>query len=107
MQPQEEPGHTGVWQGPGGLVFEFATAANLNAPALKVLFAYWVGKCGGRFAPTREDINPKDIPSILPNIHMHEVLDGGRAFARACSARKSWRRSLALPTPTWALAPRP
>jgi len=80
MQPQGELTQTGTWQGPGGVVFEFATTANLKAPALKTLFAYWLAKSAGRIGPSRDDINPTDIPAILPNIHMHDVLDGGRAF---------------------------
>jgi hypothetical protein len=81
MQPKGETlRQSQVWEGPGGMHFELATSANLIAPALKTLFAYWAAKCAGRFAPTREDIDPKDIPAILPNIHMHDVLDAGKAF---------------------------
>jgi hypothetical protein len=80
MQPAGESTSVTSWEGPGGVMFEFATSTNLKALALKTLFAYWLAKCAGRFAPSREDIDPKDIPAILPNIHMHDVLDAGRAF---------------------------
>lgn len=80
MQPAGESASATVWEGPGGIVFEFATSTNLNALMLKTLFAYWLGKCAGRFAPSRQDIDPKEIPAILPNIHMHDVLDRGRAL---------------------------
>lgn len=40
------------------------------AVALK---AYWSGKCAGRPMPARRDLDPVDIPKLLPNILLLDV----------------------------------
>lgn len=79
MQPQGERKST-AWEGPGGIWFDVASSQNLEAPELKLLYAYWLAKRADRLAPSRADIHPKDIPALLPSIHLYDVLDGGRAF---------------------------
>jgi hypothetical protein len=46
-------------------------------PGLVHLHAYWDGKRGGRAFPRKADIDPTEIPFLLGNIVLFEVLDGG------------------------------
>jgi hypothetical protein len=39
---------------------------------------YWRGKCGARPMPRRRDIDPTEIPRLLPNIQITELVDGGK-----------------------------
>ena len=50
-----------------------------NAPILRRLLAYWQSKCGpdGRL-PSRADIDPLDLRSMLPNIYLIDVLPDGK-----------------------------
>lgn len=79
MQPARVP-PSPVWQGPDGIFLEVASSKRFEAPQLKVLFAYWIGKLGDRIAPARSEIELKDIPTLLPNIHLYDVQDDGRGF---------------------------
>jgi len=52
-------------------------------PDLVQALAYWRGKCGARFAPSREDIDPTEITELLPRVMLADVLraqDGGLEF---------------------------
>ena len=49
---------------------------NLDEPVLAELFSYWSERCHGRPAPTRADIDPVDIPHLLPHIVLTEIVDG-------------------------------
>ena len=42
--------------------------------------AYWLGKQGGRAMPARRDIDPTEIPRLLPNLQLIEVINGGSRF---------------------------
>ena len=42
-------------------------------PDLSALRAYWTGKCFGRAMPRRTDINPREIPSLLPHMMILEI----------------------------------
>jgi hypothetical protein len=44
------------------------------------LTAYWNRKRGDRRMPDRQDILPSEIVKLLPNLHITEVLDGGKDF---------------------------
>ncbi len=44
------------------------------------LTAYWDRKRGRGRMPDRQDILPSEIVKLLPNLHITEVLDGGRDF---------------------------
>lgn len=45
-------------------------------PDLCLVLDYWKGKCTGRFAPSRADIDPIDLPSILPRVMLADVETG-------------------------------
>lgn len=47
---------------------------------LRQAFAYWEGKRAGRRLPARADIEPMEIPRLLPNIFLVDVLDGPPRF---------------------------
>lgn len=48
--------------------------STLSAPRLKLAFAYWQGKCAGRSMPARRDIDPVEMPRLLPYIMLIDVL---------------------------------
>ena len=68
------------WAGPGDTTYEFATEQNLASPEQRDLLAYWQSKRQGRLAPARAEINPKEIPSLLRNLHLYEVKEDGQVF---------------------------
>lgn len=47
-------------------------------PRLKEVYAYWQTKRGGRAMPSRRDIDPLDIPAVLPHLMMIDVEPGPR-----------------------------
>ncbi len=47
-------------------------------PILGPAYEYWRSKCGARVMPRRRDIDPTEIPRLLPNIQIVELLDGGK-----------------------------
>lgn len=47
---------------------------------LAEFLAYWNAKRGGRKFPSRADIQPREIVSLLPWIHMHDVTNSGDEF---------------------------
>ncbi|GAK32589.1 hypothetical protein JCM17846_21920 [Iodidimonas nitroreducens] len=53
-----------------------STAEQIRSPELQRLFAYWNSVRGGRFAPARKDINPKDIRDILGHLLLVDVAAG-------------------------------
>lgn len=46
----------------------------------RALLDYWIGKRAQRAMPDRADIDPIDIPKLLPDIGLLDVIDGGRRF---------------------------
>lgn len=44
---------------------------------LSELYRYWLSRCGGRTAPARGEIDPADIPGLLPHLLLVEMLEGG------------------------------
>ena len=54
------------------------TAHDPSDPDLKALHEYWAGKCGGRKMPSRSDIDPTEIPGLLPHVFIAEVHQPGR-----------------------------
>jgi hypothetical protein len=44
---------------------------------LRSLYEYWDGVRGGRRMPARADIDPVEIPKVLPYIIMYNVAPGG------------------------------
>lgn len=79
MQPKHESCGT-VLPGPIGVTLAFADAGNIETPEAKLLFTYWLAKRGNRLAPSRAEISPKDIRTLLPSVHLYDVEDEGRSF---------------------------
>jgi hypothetical protein len=56
----------------------------LEAPCrdaqLRRLFEYWRSKCAGRCFPARRDIDPLEIPDLLSNVFLVEVLPAAPWF---------------------------
>ncbi len=44
---------------------------------LRSAFNYWQAKCGGRVMPRRRDIDPTEVPRLLPNLQITELIDHG------------------------------
>ncbi len=80
MQPAPAP-PSAVWQGAEGIFLEVASSKRIETPELKVLFTYWLGKSRDRIGPPRSEIELKDIPTLLPSIHLYDVQDEGRRFS--------------------------
>lgn len=53
---------------------------HLDDPQLKQMHAYWRQKSGVRPMPSRRDIDPTELPRLLPHLLISEVLDGGQRF---------------------------
>jgi len=49
----------------------------LDEPLLAELYAYWEQRRGERIAPARRDIDPIDIPHLLPHIALTEIVSEG------------------------------
>ncbi len=47
---------------------------HIHHPALKQLYAYWLGKLGGRLAPARADIDPVEMGQCLPHVFLLDVI---------------------------------
>jgi hypothetical protein len=47
---------------------------HLTAPRLRDAYAYWRGKRNGRLMPTRADIEPTEIPALLPFLMLIDVV---------------------------------
>jgi hypothetical protein len=48
--------------------------SGLSAPRLRQALAYWRSKLAGRAMPVRRDIDPVDIPKLLPYVMLVDVL---------------------------------
>jgi hypothetical protein len=53
-----------------------------DEPLLAELYAYWLQLRGDRIAPARSDIDPVDIPHLLPHIALTEIVDGDSGAGR-------------------------
>ena len=53
-------------------------ASPITDARLQEAFEYWRGKAAGRPMPCRADIDPTEIPRLLPHVMLVDVLDGGR-----------------------------
>jgi hypothetical protein len=45
---------------------------------LEQAYHYWLGKAAGRALPSRVDIDPTEIPKLLPDVMLVERFDSGR-----------------------------
>lgn len=52
-------------------------AETLDEPLLAELHSYWSERRRGRCAPSRADIDPVDIPHLLPHIALTEIVAPG------------------------------
>ncbi len=43
-------------------------------PILGPAYEYWRSKCGARAMPRRRDIDPTEIPRLLPNLQIVEIV---------------------------------
>lgn len=48
---------------------------DLDEPLLVELFSYWLKQRGERRVPARADIDPVDIPQLLPHIALTEIIE--------------------------------
>jgi hypothetical protein len=48
--------------------------SSLAAPRLRQAYAYWHGKLAGRAMPARRDIDPVEMPQLLPYVMLVDVL---------------------------------
>jgi hypothetical protein len=55
-------------------------------PILRILWSYWKERRGDRQMPARDDIDPIDIPTILPHLQLVETIDGRFRFRLAGTA---------------------
>jgi hypothetical protein len=70
---------------------------NLDDPKLRELYDYWFRKRAGRAMPQRRDIDPSEIPRLLPHILITEMLEGGTRYRyRLCgtAVTEAFGRSL-------------
>lgn len=44
------------------------------------LFEYWSAKCAGRAMPSRRDIDPAEMRTLLPHLQFVEMVDDGQRF---------------------------
>ena len=55
--------------------------------SLRDLYTYWLGKRGSRIGPPRSAIQLEDVPNVLPNISLVDVVgDPPRFFFRLCGS---------------------
>lgn len=53
---------------------------DITSDRLRELYAYWEARCSGRPAPRRSDIDPVDVPQLLPLMAICEVLQAPRSY---------------------------
>lgn len=53
---------------------------DLRDPRHRELYAYWLAKKGARRAPRRADIDPVDLPALLPYLFIFEVFHEPRDY---------------------------
>ncbi|MCE9522998.1 MAG: PAS domain-containing protein [Alphaproteobacteria bacterium] len=60
--------------------FIFDPTLAAEHPKIKSALAYWVAKCGDRFAPSRGEIDAREAKAFLAHLQLFDILQGGRAF---------------------------
>jgi hypothetical protein len=65
---------------------EIADAALARDEVLSGVLAYWRGKLRGRAMPRRADIDPAEIPRLLPHLQLVERVDGRYRYRLAGTA---------------------
>src|SRR3546814_12327327 len=54
--------------------------AQLPDTKLRRLYDYWCGRCPEGALPARRDIDPLDIPDLLPNLFLLDVIGDAEDF---------------------------
>jgi hypothetical protein len=54
--------------------------AHLDDPLLREIYAYWRVKRASRRMPSRRQIDPAEMPRLLPHLVISEVVESGRRF---------------------------
>jgi hypothetical protein len=49
-------------------------------PILGAALGYWRAKRGNRLMPSRRDLDPAEVPTLLPNLQLIEIVDGRYRF---------------------------
>jgi hypothetical protein len=52
----------------------------IDDPLLRAAYLYWTGKRAGRRMPCRRDIDPTEIPTLLPHIMIVEMQEEGTRY---------------------------
>jgi hypothetical protein len=58
----------------------FAPLDAIEDPGLAAFVALWESRRGKGAMPERADIKPRDLKDYLSDIHLYEVIEGGRDF---------------------------
>ena len=53
---------------------------HLDDPLLREIYAYWRLKRGARRMPSRRQIDPTELPRLLPHLVISEPVEGGERF---------------------------
>jgi hypothetical protein len=53
---------------------------HLDNPLLREIYAYWRSKRDGRAMPARRQIDPGEMPRLLPHLLISEAIEAGRRF---------------------------
>lgn len=69
-------GNTALLRGPVG--GDDLSQTPFTDPRLDQAYRYWLGKAAGRAMPSRADIDPVDIPKLLPDVMLVERFADGR-----------------------------
>ena len=64
----------------GRAVDQAFTLADLPDNKLRRLYDYWRSRCRGGANPSRQDIDPLDIPDLLPNVFLLDVVGDAEDF---------------------------
>lgn len=72
--PPFDPAHS-----PGAITANWDMTAPMHQ-RLRQLYVYWKSRCGDRRMPSRSDIDPLDLPALLPFIFLVDVLSDPRDF---------------------------
>lgn len=67
-------------QAVGNGVNDLDRVEGATSPILVDAHAYWASKCEGRRFPSRADLDPIEIPRLLPFVYLVNVLGGGQDF---------------------------
>lgn len=51
---------------------------SIQSPQLRQIYEYWLGRAGSDTPPARGDVDPLDLPRLLPQVFLVEVGKDGR-----------------------------